>query len=95
MGSSMFALVINSDANIRLASVDRSPLVVLLPDNTKTLFQFQVNLKVSDLIRKVCDKRGLNSADFHIETSTGVLASDLPLEDISGGELQLCPNVCS
>ena len=61
---------------------------------------FQPGLKVGDLIRKICDKRGMNAADFHITAaskSTGLmrdgLASDLPLEDVQDCEFQLCPNV--
>merc|ERR1712000_424649 len=89
-----FAIVIKKDAGVRSASIDRGPIKVTLPNSTKTMVQFGVGMKISDVIKKVCDKRNLSAADFHIQTSDGIpLPSDLSIQEVSGDDLMLCPNV--
>lgn len=80
----------------RPASIDRGPLVIRLPQKEKATIPFQHNMKMSEVIKKICDRRNMNPADYHLESGSGPLASDLCVQDISveeAAELTLSPNV--
>ena|SRR3990167_1304584 len=87
-----FVIVINND--IRQPSMDRGPLVIRLPDGTKATVQFQVGMKINEVVKKVCDKRNLSAPDFHLKVIDGTtLASDTTVQELPNEELQLIPNV--
>ena len=79
----------------RSASADRAPLVIHLPQKEKATVPYQATMKISELIRKVCDRRGMNATEYHLETSSGqILASDSLVQDMGTEEaLELCSNV--
>mmetsp|Transcript_11178 Transcript_11178/g.19068 ORF Transcript_11178/g.19068 Transcript_11178/m.19068 type:complete len:414 (+) Transcript_11178:38-1279(+) len=96
-----FAIVPNRDAGVgRTASVARSnlpsALVIWLPsEKVKTTVSTSKDmLKISDLIKKVCDKRNMNPADFHVAAGGVVLPSNMPVQNINPADsIELRPNV--
>ena len=76
-------------------SSDRAPLVIYLPGKEKATVPYLGTMKVAELIRKVCDRRNMNPAEYHLETGAqNILSSEFLVQDLSPDEvLELCPNL--
>lgn len=89
----MFALCILADTTNPVAAKNKM-IRIALPNNQKTTIPYQSNSRIGDIVRKLCQKRGWNVADYHLRI--GDDAPPLPLgtmlaelADI-GAELKLC-----
>jgi len=72
----------------------RAAIRINLPNDQKTTIPNIPDNKISDIVQKLCVKRGWNAADYHcrIAPDAGPLSSTTTLGDLNVEELYFCPN---
>eukprot|EP01094_Clydonella_sp_ATCC50884_P028859 TRINITY_DN8812_c0_g1_i1.p1 TRINITY_DN8812_c0_g1~~TRINITY_DN8812_c0_g1_i1.p1 ORF type:complete len:450 (+),score=97.76 TRINITY_DN8812_c0_g1_i1:67-1350(+) len=89
----MFALCINP-GDVGPSQVKTKMIRIALPNNQKTTIPYQSTSRTGDIVRKLCQKRGWNAADYHLRI--GDEGPPLPLGTMLaeladvGAELKLC-----
>lgn len=69
-------------------------LLIYLPNAEKTTFRLQPDLRVGNLLSRICTKRNLHHTDYHFKmvNSNVPIKPELTLQELGVTEIKLCPN---